>query len=360
MTLIGQRLINQRIAGERLATPAEIVRWLGAVQAQDYHQCLWAVGSRLPTPSLAAVEAAIADGSILRTWPMRGTIHFVPPEDARWMLKLCGERLLAMDARRLGQLELSYADIEQTYTWIQAALSGGKRMTRGDLLDLIERNGISTKGGRGYHILWHSAQSGLICLGPMQDKEQTFALLDDWAPQQRALSTDEALAELARRYVVSHAPVTVYDFARWTGMTITEARKGLEGAAGDLVKEKIDGVEYWQPASPLPPVDTDESVYLLAGFDEYFIGYKDREAIVAPEFATHIVPGANGIFKPLLVIGGRVVGTWARTVKKKGVTITISPFAAIDGLAERVSAPAREYAEYLGVPLGEMKVESQT
>lgn len=350
--LVYRRLYNQRIAGEQCERPEDVVRWLGAIQAQDYLQALWAIGLRTRQPSASAVEQAIADGKIIRTWPMRGTIHFVPPEDARWMLKLSASRMIAADQRRLEQLELDYATIERCKELFYDALKGGKRLARSNMMQLLEDAGISGKHQRGYHILWHTAQSGLICIGPMQDKEQTFALLDEWAPHARELSREEALAELARRYFTGHGPATIHDFAWWAGITVTDAKAGLEAVKSGLLWEKIDGKAYWMTKDTPDHSAYDPSrVHLLPGFDEYLLGYKDRGAVLAAEHASKIVPGGNGIFLPTIVVGGQVVGMWKRILKKKSVDISLTHFTQHRASEASMVEAARCYSAFLGLPL---------
>jgi hypothetical protein len=347
-----QRLVNQRIEGEKFEKPEEVVRWLGAMQAQDYQQALWAIGLRLRSATVADVERAISDGKIVRTWPMRGTLHFVPPEDARWRLKLSASRILARDGRRLEQLGLDEGIMERCKELFYESLKGNRRLSRPEMMTLLEEAGISTQNQRGYHILWYLSQSGLICPGPMQDKQQTFVLLDEWVPDSRELSREESLAELATRYFASHGPATVHDLAWWAGLTVTEARSGLEAAQSGLVSEKIDGREYWTTDdAPDHTARDGSSIHLLPAFDEYLLGYKDRGAVLAVEEAQKVVPGKNGIFLPTIVIGGRVVGTWRRKLKKNSVDITLSPFARLDGLDERTTEAARSYSDFVGLPL---------
>ena len=356
--IAGRRLFNQRIAGEKFERPGEVVRWMGAVQAQDYLQSLWAIGARLRSATVADVERAISDGEILRTWPMRGTIHFVPSEDARWMLELSASRMLARDRRRQEQLRLDEEILERCKDFFHDALEGGGRLSRPDMMALLERAGISTGDQRGYHILWYAAQSGLICLGPRQEKQQTFVLLDEWAPDSRRLSREESLAELAGRYFASHGPATVHDFARWTGLTVTEARTGLEVAR--LVSEKVDDNEYWMVADAPDHKARDESgVHLLPGFDEYLIGYKDRGAVLASEHSHKIVPGNNGIFQPTIVIGGRVVGTWRRKLKKNSVDVTLSPFTELGDAEEKAIEAAKSYSDFIGLPLSSVTIKTE-
>jgi Winged helix DNA-binding domain len=355
-----QRLANQRIEGEQFATAEEVVRRMGAIQAQDYGQALWAIGLRTRAATVADVERAIADGKIVRTWPMRGTLHFVPVEDAKWMVKLSAERMIAGDRRRLEQLELDATTIGRAEEALCAALEDGRRLTRPDVMRLWEETGISTTGQRGYHLLWHIAQRGVICVGPMEGKQQTFALLDEWAPSSRELSREEALVELASRYFASHGPATVQDFAGWAGLTLTDARTGLEGArsGSGLVAERREGQDYVRAAAEAASVAAGmmSSVHLLPGFDEYLLGYRDRSAVLAAEHAQKVVPGGNGMFLPMVVVEGQVAGTWKRTVRKNGVDVALKPFVTLGDVEERVSEAATRYSRFLGVPLASAAV----
>ena len=345
------RLSSQHIAADRFGKPEDVVRAMGGLQAQDYMQAVWAIGLRTMSGTLANVEQAIADGKIIRTWPMRGTIHFIPPEDARWMLKLSASRLLAADQRRMAQLDLTVDIMARCQDLFCDALNGGRRLSRPEMMNVLEGAGISTSGQRGYHILWYIAQRGVIYLGPMQGKQQTFALLDELVPDSRDLPRDEALAELARRYFSSHGPATVHDFAWWAGITVADARQGLEAAKPGLVSDTIEGKPYWLKVDVPPITNDDPSVYLLPGFDEYLLGYKDRSAVLAPHHAQRIVPGSNGMFLPMMVAGGQVVGTWKRTIKKKRVDVTLRPFVARDHVEALAVEAASAYADFVGLPL---------
>ena len=345
-----QRLANQRIDAEKFEKPEEVVRWLGAMQAQDYPQALWAVGLRLQSATVADVERAINEGKIVRTWPMRGTLHFVPPEDVRWRLELSASRILARDGRRLEQLGLDLEIIDRCKELFHEALKGNRRLTRPEMMQVLEKAGIGTEKQRGYHILWYLSQDALICPGPMQGKQQTFVLLDEWVPDARELSREDSLAELAGRYFASHGPATVHDFAWWSGLTVTEARSGVEAKEADLVSEKIDGKEYWTAADAPDHTARDGSgIHLLPAFDEYLLGYKDRAAALTAEDALRVIPGKNGIFLPTIVVDGLIVGTWKRKLKKNTVDITLTPFEDADGLEERATGAARAYRDFVGV-----------
>jgi Winged helix DNA-binding domain len=352
-----QRLFHQHIAQSSSAHssfnhPSQVVQWMGAMQAQDYGQVLWAVALRTVAATQTDVEQAIAERSIVMTWPMRGTIHLVSALDVRWILELCAPRKLAAAGLRLKQLELDKEILERCGHLFRDALAGGPPMTRSAIFALLERAGISPKGQRGYHLLWHLAQSGLICFGPKAGKEQTFVLLEEWVPNAPSKSRDDSLSELAKRYFTSHGPATVQDFAVWTGLTLRDARGGLESVQGQLVSEVQDQLEYWwAEASMNVSAASVTAVHLLPGFDEYILGYKDRRDVMTVEHAKRIVPGGNGVFLPMIVVDGQVVGKWKRTFKKKGVQVVLEPFLEIDSLAERVHEAIMRYCAFVGLPL---------
>jgi len=352
-----QRLLSQRLTGARLAHPAEVVRWMGAMQAQDYAQALWAVGLRTNGASLADVERAIDERKIVWTWPLRGTLHFAPAEDVRWMRRLSAPRTLAAGNRRLVQLGLDDGTIEECGRLFQQALAGGKRLTRQAMMALLTDAGINPQGQRGYHILWHLSQTGLICLGPLAGKQQTFVLLDEWVPAAHEIAREEALAELAGRYFASHGPATLPDLARWAGLTLTDARAGLDATRSRLTSATVGGNEYWMSAELAVGVACEApSVLLLPGFDEYLLGYKDRDAVLAAEHAEKVVPGKNGIFLPTVVVAGQVVGTWKRTVKRNAVEIAVTPFSRIELARERIIEAAERYAAFTGLSLSRVAV----
>jgi hypothetical protein len=224
---------------------------------------------------------------------------------------------------------------------------------------LLENAGISTDGQRGYHLVWYAAQTGLICFGPMEGKQQTFVLLDEWVPDARHLEGDEALAELAKRYFLSHGPATVNDFAWWGGLTLTDARRGLAAAGPLLASDAIDGREMWlakEAHSQTPPAQP--HIRLLPGFDEFLLGYKDRSDVLDPAHAPHIVPGGNGVFKPTVVVGGQVVGTWRKRVIPKALHIEVASFCPLEGLEEALHREAERFALATESPLGTLTMRN--
>lgn len=320
------------------------------MQAQDYAGAKWSIGLRLPSMTEVAVEQAIANRQIIRTWPMRGTLHFVPTADARWMLDLTTPRIIAGAATRQARLELSGDILQKSADVFVTALQEHKALTRKDMMIALEQNGISTKNQRGYHLLWWAAQKGFICIGPLQGKQPTFVLLDDWAPPSNMLTRDAALAELAKRYFTSHGPATLRDFRWWSGLTAIDARTALAMIQADFDSAVVAGNEYWFP--PNLSHDGDSSVHLLPGFDEYLLGYTDRSAVLAVEHAAKIIPGNNGMFMPTIIIDGQIVGIWKRTITKRAVVIQLTAFEALKPTDyTKIAAIAARYGEYLGLPV---------
>lgn len=346
------RLHAQQLTGHTCTQPAQVVARLGAVQAQDYASALWAIGSRLPQATVATVEQAIADGAIVRTWPMRGTLHFVAAADVRWMLALLTPRIVAASARRRQQLALDDATFARSKGVCLAALHGGRCLSREALYQALEQAQIATAGQRGYHILWRLAQDGVICGGPPAGKQQTFVLLDDWAPPAPVLSHDAALAELARRYFTGHGPATVQDFAWWSGLPAAAARAGLDMVRQQLLSVTVAGEHYWLADGGASLQPRPDHAYLLPGFDEYLLGYRDRRAVLKPEHSGAVVPGNNGVFMPTIALDGRIAGTWKRTIGRGAVAVAYHPFAPLsDSQRHTLDDAAARYARFLGLAL---------
>ena len=342
------RLHSQRIAATTFEDPAELVGWLGAVQAQDYLGSLWAIGLRTRGATEKRVELAIADRAIVRTWPMRGTLHFVAAADARWMLALMTPRVVAASAGRLERdYGLSEKVVGRSREVVARALEGGRRLTREALYETLDRARIPTAGGRGLHLTWRMAHDGLICFGPRQGKQQTFVLLDEWVPPASRPARDEALAELARRYFTSRGPATVHDFAWWSGLLLSDAAAGLNMVRKELDSFALADRTYW--TSPSAPSDgVYRRAFLLPAYDEYTVAYRDRGTLVDPADA----PLAAGmdILRPAIVVNGRVAGTWNRTLGKQSVAFEWRPFSRLGATARRaVTAAAGRYAAFLGL-----------
>ncbi|MEP7284681.1 MAG: winged helix DNA-binding domain-containing protein [Chloroflexota bacterium] len=338
------RLYSQRITDTAFKDAGQVVAWLGAMQGQDYAGTKWAFGLRLGEVTDRDIEQALTDGIILRTWALRGTLHYVAPADIHWLLALIAPRQIAGNARRYKQLELDDVTLTRSTRLIADALHEASLLTRSELFAILTANGISTAGQRGVYMLQRAALERLVYQGPVRRNETTFRAL---APG-TVLPKDHALAELARRYFMSHGPTTLNDFTAWSGLLISEARTGLEAVRSELAEEKIDDQTYF--LSPEKPKALDPSVYLLPGFDEFVLGYRDRSAVLEAQFADAICPGGNGMFTPTLVSEGRIIGTWKRTIKSKIVEIAFTLFRPLSvGEEVEVQAAAARFGTFLGL-----------
>ena len=345
------RLYNQRIVPKKSELPSQVVARFGAMQAQDYAGVKWAIGLRCCSATDAAIEQAVVNKTIVRTWLMRGTLQVVAAADVRWMLELLAPRIIANSIRRYRQLELDDATFAHSYEALSKVLQGGKQLTRAEIMLVLEQAGISTTGQRVYHILRRAGLEGVICFGPMQDKEETFVLLDEWVPHSKIMKRDEALAELAGRYFGSHGPATLQDFIWWSGLKVADARTGLEIAKTRLDQEAIQGQTYWLPQNNSIFKDPVPTVYLLPAFDEYFLGYKVRDALLDAKYDKRAV-SSNGVFRPMVVIDGQIVGIWKRVYERGSVIITPSPFNALTKTENQaLVVAANQYGSFLGLPV---------
>jgi hypothetical protein len=327
------------------------------VQAQDYLGALWAVGLRLTGACEQDIERAIADRKIVRTWPMRGTLHFVAAEDARWMVDLLGPKVIASAASRFRALGVDDAAIARARRAVVKHLEGGRRLTRARVYEAIERAKISTAGLRGIHILWRLAHESLVCFGPREGKQHTFVLFDEWLPRTKRLPRDEALGELACRYFAGHGPATVIDFAWWSGLNRADARHAIHLAGRRLEQETIGGQSHWF-AKPLPPSPAPRSrAHLLPAFDEFLVAYADRSAAIAPPQMIRVNAG-GGILNPTIVVDGRVVGTWKRRFVRGRVEFSPTTFMRFSKpKARAVALELERYAKFLGKALTQGSAE---
>lgn len=334
------RLVAGRLAGPRAETAGDAVRWLVAAQAQQYEGVLTSVALRTAGGTRTAVEAALDAAEVVRSWPMRGTLHLVAAEDLPWMLDLMTPRVLAAAAGRRAALGLDDATIGRARDVAVGALAGGRRLRREELLAAWDAAGVTTAGQRGYHLLGNLAQQGVLCFGPTGGGEQLIVLVEEWIPRPRRPDRPEALGELALRYFRSHGPATVKDFSRWTGLVAADVRAGVARARPQLARLDVDGVEHLlDPATPdllAEHRDRAAGLHLLPGFDEFILGYGDRGAVLPAEFADRIVPGGNGVFRPTVVSDGQVIGTWRHAGRGPRRALEATPFTAFTAEVARV------------------------
>jgi hypothetical protein len=342
------RLHHHQITQQTFDDPQRMVAYLGALQAQDYAGAKWSVGLRLPQMTDDGVEQAIADKAIVRTWALRGTLHFVAPADVRWMMTLLSSRVIKKAAGRYRELGLDDKVISKSHAVLTSALQDGKALTREELAAALERKRVSTKGERMGHMLVRAALDQLICLGPRNGKQFTHVLLDEWVPATKPLQQDEALAALALRYFTGHGPALLEDFAWWSGLTMTDAKAARDLVSSQLHAETVNGKTYWMSPS-LPAIKKSSKAYFLPAFDEYLLGYTDRSAMVDAAHVKHVVSSSNGLYSSTILLDGRVAGTWKRTVKKDTIAIETTPLIKLDSVQQQaIEAAAKRYGKFIG------------
>lgn len=372
-----------------------------AVQGQDWNAARWAFGVRAPGTTEADVVAAFDSGALVRSWPMRGTIHLLAAGDLGWMQALTNHRVLPGAAKRRQFLGLDDDTLARMTDIATERLSGGRSLSRDELGRAWSEAGIGDpEKGLGpwrYHVIWWLCQNGIAVAGPVNAAPGTEAgaaaadpeagagtgvetgsipeprlvLAEEWIDAPRRIDGDEALAELAARFSLGRGPVQDRDLAWWTGLTMRDARRGIAAAEeeGRLAPVEVDGTRYVadpalldatgaagalgaaagsSPGAGQPDAD---DVMLLPGFDEHLLGYADRSAVLDPEHFERIVPGRNGMFRATVVQGGRVVGVWMRTPRAGRVRIEVEPFPgeAID--LGRLRAPAETWGAFRGVDI---------
>ena len=349
-----RRLLSQRLATTEPATAVEVVRWLGAVQAQLYDGAKWALALRSRSSTDAAIERAFSTGRILRTHVLRPTWHFVTPQDIRWMLALTGPRISKRMAPYNRHLELDEPVFRRSRTAMIRALAGGKQLTRQELKAALEQAGIRAGSvQRLAHIVMQAELDAVICSGGCRGRQFTYSLLDERVPASRTLSRDEALVELARRYFRSHGPAQIHDFVWWSGLTAAHARAAIAMLGSGLSSEVIDGKRYWSTEGVSAGERARRSspaAYLLPLYDEYLIAYKDRSAALDAARWSRTID--RDPFGAPIVVNGRVVGGWKRSVTDKTVEVVLTPFESITRKdASAIASAAREFSRFLGRPL---------
>lgn len=343
---VSARLRNQRLTSPPFERAVDVVRWFGAVQAQDFNGAKWALGLRMRSATNAIVEDAFNRGEIVRTHLLRPTWHFVAREDIRWMLDLTGPRVSLKCGSAFRAYELDAAILKRTSSVIAKALKGGKHLTRAELKAILNRAGIDAADTvRMGFILIRAELEGVICSGPARGKQLTYALFDERVPAGKKLLRDEALAELTRRYFASHGPATLADFVWWSGLTTNEARAGIALLDRQLEKTSIEGTTYWSSNSS-PNSQPAARAHLLPAYDEYNVAYKTRESVFHPAAASQL--SSWGVLGPTVIVDGKIVGIWKGAPKNGSITIALnSPKQLTRPEKQAITAAAESYAAFL-------------
>jgi hypothetical protein len=313
------RLFNQQIHSSEFQDLKALVSYMGAMQAQDFGLAKWAVGLRVNDATHDSVQSALDRGEIIRTHVLRPTWHFIATEDAHWMLALTAPHIKVSMGSMNKQLELDASIFNKCNDIIEKTLANGNHLTREEIMAQIAESGIMVSPQRASHLMMFAELEGIVCNGIMKDKQHTYSLLGQKSLKNRLVfSREEALATLAKRFFISHGPATLQDFYWWSGLPMGDVRKGFESIKNELISEIFDNQVYW--FSPDTNFTEKESVYFLPSFDEFMVSYKDRSASIEAHFKAQAIT-SNGIFKPIIVVNGKVIGIWKRTIKKDKLLI---------------------------------------
>lgn len=339
----------------------DVVKRMLAIQGQEFAASRWAIGCRSPGAVDADVIAAYDAGRIVRSWPMRGTVHVVCAQDLPWLLELTGVRALSPTvlAGRWQRLGLTRAILERAREAAVAFLSGGRRATRPELAAAMGEAGLAVAGELMYHVTWYLAHTGTLVQGPLIGNRHALVLMDEWISQPRRLSREAALVELVVRYLGAHGPATLEDMAWWSGLTKTDLRAGVAAAGaaletavhagtGDTLLMRSGTLDRHDPGSR----PRARATVALAAFDEHLLGYRFRGDVLDPTHAGPINAGLNGMFPATIVRGGRVVGTWRVTRRATGVSVLVEPLIALSATARRdVERALARWSRFAGAPI---------
>jgi hypothetical protein len=314
------RAISHQLVNPAFENAKDTVSWMGAIQAQDYNMCKWAIGVRLKSAAISDVETALKKGEILRTHIMRPTWHLVAAEDIRWMLELCERKIKTASASRDTYLEITEKLFSQTNNLITKMLEGNNHLTRGEISDNLNKSGIKTNTARMVHFMSRAEAEGIVCSGADKEKQQTYALIDERVKATKKLNKDEALAKLATKYFKSHSPASLHDFNWWSGLSIADSRLAINLIDNDLIKEKQSTSILFMHKSVKVKPDFEEYACLLPAFDEYIISYKNRDSVIDRQYQARVFT-KNGIFHPVIMHNGKIIGTWNRIINKNKVEI---------------------------------------
>lgn len=339
------------------ASALEAARELGALQAQDYDSGMWSLGVRTGL-TLAEVEQSVVDREVVRTWPMRGTLHLVPAEDARWMCRLLAARPLAGIGARYRELGITEDDVALAGRVLDRELT--EPMSRPEVVALLASHGLDSSGQRAYHLVGHHCMTGLLCQGPRAGRQPTFVRIDSWVPRSREPSREEAMRTVVERYVRSHGPVTEKDLAGWLTQPLGFVREALELVGDRVVREDVDGVSWVTHVEARPPARPG-GVLLLPQWDEFLLGYRSRDVTLPDEHLGRVVPGRNLVFQPTVVADGEVSGIWRRKQARSSITVEVELFEPpSDSRWAAIARAAAAYGRFLGRDVELVDVSGRT
>ncbi|TGM95502.1 winged helix DNA-binding domain-containing protein [Leptospira dzoumogneensis] len=350
MNIALTRLKHLNVLGSQYSSPEKLVEVLVAIQGQDYAASKWAVGLRIPDLNEEDIESAFLDKKIVRSWPLRGTLHVVSSKDIYWLLDLLGPPTISKYAAHYKKIELDPKVLKKCYSILSKNLSNQNFLTRKEISSILEKSGIITNTTRLSHILQRAGLEGLICFGPRRDKDFTYALIEEWIPGVKNVKKpkEEALYEITKKYFDTRAPATLADFVWWSGLNVKDAKTGIESFSSKLNSFQKDDQTYYIPKKTELVDKGSDTLFLLPAFDEFLLAYTDRRDCMDPPPKRLLTP-ADDLFRPILVINGWVSGIWQRELKKEDIILKVNPYKPLNAnLKKKLKKAAEEYAKFLG------------
>jgi hypothetical protein len=329
----------------------DVVRRLCGVQAQVPAAAALAVAVRQADPAPGAVDRALADGRLMRTWAMRGTLHLLSPDEAGAYLALMAAgrswekgswvKTFGVAPDEMVELTGAVAEIldDRILTREELVAELGARLHRPDLE-------AELRSGWGA-VLKPIAWQGVLCHGPASGNRVTFARPDRLLPGWTGLpEPDEAARAVVPAYLRAYGPATIERFDAW--LTRSTSKKGLLRSWFAALGDRLVTVDVEGTNAHLLAEDVDElagtaptaAARLLPAFDQYVLGPGTAAAeILAPERRAE-VSRAAGWISPVVVAAGRVTGVWDRDGREIDVRLFDDgdrpPAGALDAAIERM------------------------
>ena len=356
---LAERFTSQLLVGAPARDPLEVTRRLLAVQGQDPRGARLAIRARSAGLTAADVDRELTERrSLLITWLNRGTLHLVASEDYPWLHALTTPPLFTASARRLAQEGVPPGDAERGVSAIERSLIAEGPLTRAQLAERIAVVGVRTEGQALVHLLLLASLRGIAVRGPMVARDHAYVHVRDWLGESRPVERDQALAELARRYLAGHGPASERDLAKWAGLPLRDARAGLAAIATEL-DEREDGTvalidapasrratkrrsatRHTTTSAPSARAPGERSAgelpppRLLGPYDPLLLGWSSRAALLG---AHKGIVTVNGLFRPFALVEGRAVAIWRMSSGEVQIE-PLSPIAPADAAALQAEA----------------------
>ncbi|QDB79781.1 winged helix DNA-binding domain-containing protein [Georgenia sp. 311] len=343
------RLATQRLVAPHHGSVLDVVTGLLAVQAENRGQSGWSVASRTSGRTAGELDELLAEGAVVRTHVLRPTWHYVAAADVDWLLRLTAPRNRPVFERQLADLGLTSAVLDRAGVVVLEHLATEPDRDRTELAAVVAAHGIALTGHAFMLFLGLLELDRLIVSGRERGTTHTYARYADRVVAPSRFDREEALAELAWRYLGGHGPATERDLAYWATLTLTDARRAIAASRHRLASFEHDGRTFWHDPAGAPPSGEEQEPagHLLLLLDEIYRGYQDSRMVLD---VAGIVPRGRETAIGIALVGGQIVGSMRRTL---GSTVRFDveayrPLGPVELAA--LEAAAARYASYLDLP----------